>query len=133
MKNKAYEGLVEMSRNDDYTTGNLLDYLHYQEYYKLIGIDLSRQKNMNIPQQINFIRKLEEDGGTTMFFLLKSLKRLFKLVFRFIKCNRIIQTREHQKILNLLNETSDSKFVTRKWNIVNDQSNANDDVGNEII
>ena len=39
---------------------------------------------------------------------------------------------EHQKILNLLNEASDSKFVTRKWNIVNDQSNANYDVENEI-
>ena len=32
---------------------------------------------------------------------------------------------EHQKILNLLNEANSSKFVTRKWNIVNDQSNAN--------
>ena len=40
---------------------------------------------------------------------------------------------EHQKRLNLLNETIGSKFVTRKWNIVNDQSNANYDVGNEII
>ena len=35
--------------------------------------------------------------------------------------------------MNLLNEPNDSKFVTRKWNIVNDQSNANYDVGNEII
>ena len=43
-----------MSRNDDYTTGNLLDYLYHQNYYKLIGIDLSRQKNTNIRQQINF-------------------------------------------------------------------------------
>ena len=40
---------------------------------------------------------------------------------------------EHQKILNLLNETNDPKFVTRKWNIVNDQSNANYDKGDEII
>ena len=40
---------------------------------------------------------------------------------------------EHQKILNLLNEENDFKFVTRKWNIVNDQSNANYDAGNEII
>ena len=40
---------------------------------------------------------------------------------------------EHQKILNLLNEANYSKLVTRKWNIVNDQSNANYDVGNEII
>ena len=32
---------------------------------------------------------------------------------------------EHQKILNLLNEASDSKFMTRNWNIVNDNSKAN--------
>ena len=35
--------------------------------------------------------------------------------------------------MNFLNEANDSKFVTRKWNIVNFQSNANHDVGNEII
>ena len=40
---------------------------------------------------------------------------------------------EHQKILNLLNEANDSKYLTRKWNIVNDRSNANCDVRNEII
>ena len=40
---------------------------------------------------------------------------------------------EHKKILNLLNEASDSKFMTRKWNIFNDQSYENHDVGNEII
>ena len=38
-----------------------------------------------------------------------------------------------KKILNLLNEASNSKFVTRKWNIVYDQSNANYDIGNEIV
>ena len=32
-----------------------------------------------------------------------------------------------------MNEPNDSKFVTRKLNIVNDQSNTNYDVGNEII
>ena len=40
---------------------------------------------------------------------------------------------ETQKIINLLNEASDSKFVTRKWNIVSDQSNANYDFRNETI
>ena len=40
---------------------------------------------------------------------------------------------KHQKILYLLNEASNFKSVTRKWNIVKDQSNANCDVGNEII
>ena len=35
--------------------------------------------------------------------------------------------------MNLLNKANDSRFVIRKWNIVNDQWNANYDVGNEII
>ena len=39
---------------------------------------------------------------------------------------------EHQKILNLMNQTSDSRFVTRKWNIVTDQSNGNYDARNNI-
>ena len=58
-----------MSRNDDYATGNLLDYLYHQKYYKLIGIDLLRQTNTSIPQQINFTGKIEEDDGVTMFFI----------------------------------------------------------------
>ena len=51
-----------------YTTGNLLGYL-YQYYYKLIGVDLSRQTNATIPKQINFIGNLEESNGATMFFV----------------------------------------------------------------
>ena len=39
---------------------------------------------------------------------------------------------EHLKILNFLNDTNDSKFVMRKWNIVNDNSKANYDARNEI-
>ena len=39
---------------------------------------------------------------------------------------------EHQKILNLLNEANDSKFVTRKWGIVNDNLKVNYDTANEI-
>ena len=57
-----------MVRNDNYTTRYLLDYLYHQKYYKLIGIDLSRQTNTNISQKINLLRKLEEDDGATMFF-----------------------------------------------------------------
>ena len=31
-KQEAYEKLIKMSRNYDYTTGNLLYYLHHQKY-----------------------------------------------------------------------------------------------------
>ena len=48
-KQEAYKKLIEMSRSDGYTTGNLLDFSYHQNYYKLIGTDLSRQANMNIP------------------------------------------------------------------------------------
>ena len=68
-KQEAYEKLIEMSRNHNYTTENLLDFLYHQDYYKLIGIDLSRQKNTSIPKQVNFVEKLEEDDGATMFFI----------------------------------------------------------------
>ena len=40
---------------------------------------------------------------------------------------------EHQKVLNFLNEVNNYKFVTIKWNIVNDNSNANYCEGNKII
>ena len=58
-----------MLRNNDYTTGNLLDYLFHQKYYKLIGIDLLRQTNTSIPQQINFTGKWEEYYDATIFFI----------------------------------------------------------------
>ena len=33
-KQEAYEKLIEMSRNNDYTTGYLLDYSYHQNHYK---------------------------------------------------------------------------------------------------
>ena len=39
---------------------------------------------------------------------------------------------EHQKIIHLLNEANDYKFVTRKWNIANHNSKANYEEGNEV-
>ena len=49
-----------MLRNDKYTTRNLLDFSNRQNYYKLIGIDLSRQTNKSFWQQINFVGKIAE-------------------------------------------------------------------------
>ena len=58
-----------MSKNDDYTTGNLLDFSYHKNYYKFIGVDLPRQTNMSVPQQSNFTRKLENDGATMSFIV----------------------------------------------------------------
>ena len=61
-----------MSRNNDYTTGNLLDYEYFSNHYKLIAIDLSKQielENPDLKQQINFIGKLEENNATMLFII----------------------------------------------------------------
>ena len=47
----------------------ILDYSCHQKYYKLIGIELSKQTNTGIPQQISCVGKLEEDDDTKMFFI----------------------------------------------------------------
>ena len=61
---EAYEKIIDISRNNEYTTGNLLDYDYFKKYYKLIAINLSKQQvlqeNEDLIQQINFIGKLEE-------------------------------------------------------------------------
>ena len=72
-----YEKLIEISRNDDYTTGNLLDYYYHQNYYKIVGIDLSRQTNTSITQEINFKENLEKDDGVTMFFIDERQQKTF--------------------------------------------------------
>ena len=67
---EVYEKIIEMSRNNDCTTGNLLDFAYFKENYILIAIDLSEQTELKDPQQINFIGKLEgQNNGATMFFI----------------------------------------------------------------
>ena len=36
---EAYEKIIDISRNNEYTTGNLLDYDYFKKYYKSIAID----------------------------------------------------------------------------------------------
>ena len=59
---EAYEKIIDISRNSEYTTGNLLDYDYFKTNYKLIAIDLSKQQvlqeNKDLIQQINFIGRL---------------------------------------------------------------------------
>ena len=70
-REEAYEKL-QVSKNNDCLTRNLLNYSYHQNYYKVIGIDLLRQTNTSIPQQMNFAGKLEDNGT-----YVKSNKKLF--------------------------------------------------------
>ena len=82
---EAYEKIMDMSNNNDYTTGNLLDYAYFKKHYKLIAIDLSKQTKLKDPQQINFIGKLLKNTGATMFFIIeKSENTTFEFSQNFV-------------------------------------------------
>ena len=57
VKQQLYEKLIEMSQIDDYTRGNLLGFSYHQNCYELIGIDLSRQTNANVPWESKIYKK----------------------------------------------------------------------------
>ena len=42
-REETYENIIEMSKNNDYTTGNLLDCEYFSKHYRLIAINLSKQ------------------------------------------------------------------------------------------
>ena len=70
---EAYEKIIDISRNNEYITGNLLDYDYFKKYYKLIAIDLSKQQVVqekeDLIQKINFIGRLEE--ATNVFIIIE--------------------------------------------------------------
>ena len=79
-KEEAYEAIIEMTINNDYTTISLLDYEYFKDHYKLIAIDLSKQIKLEIPdlkQEINFIRRLEENNATMFFIIEKKEETTF--------------------------------------------------------
>ena len=79
-KEEAYEQIIKTNKNNDYTTGNLLDYQYWKDHYKLIAIDLSKQmelENTDLKQQINLIGRLEENNATTFFISEKKEETAF--------------------------------------------------------
>ena len=62
IRKKHTKTLLKWGKNNEYTTGNLLDYEYFSKHYKLIAIDLSKQielENPDLKQQINFIGRLD--------------------------------------------------------------------------
>ena len=71
-----YETIIDMSNNNDYTTGNLSDVAYFKENCRLIAIDLSKRTKLKDPQQINFIGKILINTGTTMFFIIEKSEEI---------------------------------------------------------
>ena len=79
---EAYEKIIDISRNNEYTTGNLLDYDYFKKYYKLISIDLNKQQvlqeNEDLIQQVDFIGRLEE---AAVFIIIEKKRKYHSRIF----------------------------------------------------
>ena len=74
-KKEAFRKISEISKNNNYTTGNLLNNEYLSTHYKLIALALSKQielENPDLKQQFNFIGKLEDDRAAMLFIIDKS-------------------------------------------------------------
>ena len=80
---EAYEKIIDISKNNEYTTVHLLDYDYFKKYYKLIAIDLSKQQvlqeNEDLIQQINFVGRLEE--VVNVFIIIEKKRRNYSRIF----------------------------------------------------
>ena len=68
---------ITTGQGDDYTTGCLLDYNDFKNYYKMIAIDLNKQQSLDADpkaiKQINFTGNLAEEA--TIFFIIEEAKQ----------------------------------------------------------
>ena len=76
-----YENIrkIATGQGDDYTTGCLLDYIYFKNYYKMIAVDLSKQQALDADpktiQQINFTANLDRARRTRFYFILEEAKK----------------------------------------------------------
>ena len=89
---KQYKEIRKLTLGEDYTTICLLDYDYIKNHYRLIAVDLSRQKELDADpkatQQIEFIGQLKNvDGvdadGTQNMFVLTILEKITETRLKF--------------------------------------------------
>ena len=75
---------IATGQGDDYTTGCLLDYIYFKNYYTMIAIDLNKQQALDADpkaiEEINFTANLDREGNTRLYFILEEAK---ETVFEF--------------------------------------------------
>ena len=75
---EAYEKIIEISNNNDYTAGNLLDFAYFKKHYKLIAVGLSKQTKLKDPQPTTNWKAVKNTGAIFLFIVEKSEETTFK-------------------------------------------------------
>ena len=79
-KNKELKKVMT-GKGEDYTTGSLLDYNYFKSHYKLVAVDLSKQKELDADpiaiQQIEF-KYILGTNSTTYWVLEKSKQTILE-------------------------------------------------------
>ena len=92
---------MSISKNNDYTTSNSIDYEYYSKCYKLIAKDLSKKielENPDLRQQINFVCKLEDDRATMFFIIEKSEETTFEFSQNSVNIIKNGNTNDHKLV-----------------------------------
>ena len=83
---EAYEKIIDITINNEFTTGNSSDYDYFKKHYKLIAIDSSKQQvlqeNEDLIQQINVIGRLE-NAANVFIVIEKKEKTILKFSQNF--------------------------------------------------
>ena len=80
---RTYDNIRQIAtgQGDDDTTSLLLDYMYFNNHYKMIVIDLSKQQALNADpkaiQQINFTENINRAEGATIFCTIEMQKKRF--------------------------------------------------------
>ena len=77
----TYENIrkIATGQGDDYTTGCLLDYIYFKNYYKMMSVDLSKQQALDadpkVIKQMNFTANLDRAGNKRIYCILEEVKK----------------------------------------------------------
>ena len=88
---KQYNEIREIStgQGDDYTTGCLLDFSYFEKNYRLIVVDLSKQKALDADsraiKQIIFTGKITGTQNNTRVIIFYILEQSIKTMLEFSK------------------------------------------------
>ena len=121
----TYKKIIQINKNNDYTTGNLLDFAYFKENYRLNAIDLSKQiKLKSLDKLILLVNLKDKIMEQQCFSLLKSQKKLLSI---FNKIAKDLKSAKHLWIwiFKLCNKKRGSELTVNQRVTINTKIQSN--------